>query len=487
MITKTVADPIDEVSDMYKAWLKCRVVCAGEAEVKNYDYTIDVVGFTNLLIPFSVSMDQNQYDFYKAEAELPGIMAQFSKMLVGGLLRKQPVLQLPDTVPPEASEWINSAFGRDDAPLVAFLDDALWEEIQTSRAWIFVDHPYVPEGLTFEELTQFKPYPVLRKAEHIINWQTTSDQYGKTILSLVCVLEVEKYFEEDKFHPKTRNVVWVHALDEEGLYYVEKHIELGRNDFKVEKLPEILVNDKRLPYIPAWPLNGSIPLRKPILASLVDKELSLYNKLSRRNHLLYGAATYTPVISADITDEEFAKIVGSGLGAWILLPENGKAGVLETPSGALADMDRAIAASVEDIAKLGVRMLSPENVQSGVALDIRNASQTAQLGTLNTKASNTMKQVIAFMLNWRYDLDLKDSDIVFSLTADFKNTPVGADWMRLITEWYQMGLIPRSVWLNVLQHNDVLEGSYDDEEGQKEIAGDAMIVSPDTSSNIKNG
>jgi hypothetical protein len=117
-------------------------------------------------------------------------------------------------------------------------------------------------------------------------------------------------------------------------------------------------------------------------------------------------------------------------------------------------------------------MLTPESAQSGVALEIRNAAQTAQLGTLNVKVSNQLAGIITFMLNWRYDLQLKNSDIFFELSADFNPAPLGADWLRLATEWYQGGLIPRSTWLQMLTQNDMLSPDYDDEAGQEEITQD---------------
>jgi hypothetical protein len=87
-----------------------------------------------------------------------------------------------------------------------------------------------------------------------------------------------------------------------------------------------------------------------------------------------------------------------------------------------------------------------------------------------------MSDIIAFMLNWRYDLQLVSSDIEFSLSADFNPTPLGADWLRLVTEWYQNGLIPRSVWLMVLKQNDMIAPDYNDEDGKLEINGDEMVT-----------
>jgi len=83
-----------------------------------------------------------------------------------------------------------------------------------------------------------------------------------------------------------------------------------------------------------------------------------------------------------------------------------------------------------------------------------------------------MKQVICFMINWRFDMELESGDLDFSLSADFSPVPLGSDWLRLATEWFQQGLIPRSIWLGILKHNDMIPPDYDDEEGQAEIAGD---------------
>src|SRR5690606_35379887 len=97
----------------------------------------------------------------------------------------------------------------------------------------------------------------------------------------------------------------------------------------------------------------------------------------------------TPVIMSDMSDKKFDEIVASGLGTWIKLDKDDDAKILDTPTEALEDMDRAISAVIEEMARMGIRMLSPETgEQSGVALEIRNAAQTAQLGTLNVKVSN---------------------------------------------------------------------------------------------------
>lgn len=474
---RTVADPIAAYESYRGLWKRARAVCGGERLVKDADAMLDAVSFTNMLIPFSTTMTPAQYRFYKAEAELPGITAQFSRMLVGGLLRKQPMLTLSANVPSEAVDWIMNDFGADGASLTAFLDEALWEEIQTSRAWIFVDYPEVTEELTESQKAAYAPYPVLYQAESIINWQMGRGRDGKTVLSKVVVKGYEPDYSENEFHPSYKEVVCVHDLDEQGLYRIRRFGRQGR-DKEYALLSDnsnIVLDGQRLDFIPAWPLNGSISPTEPLLTSIVDKEVALYNKTSRRNHLLYGAATYTPIVASDMSEESFDEIVNAGLGSWIRLNQGDSATVLATPTEALQDMDRSIAAGVEEIARLGVRMLSPETAQSGVALEIRNAAQTAQLGSLNNKVSNTMRQVILFMLSWRYGKAFDSSDVSFSLSADFNPVPLGADWLRLATEWYQTGLIPRSIWLQILKQNDIVPPEYDDVKGKEEIDSDGFL------------
>jgi hypothetical protein len=516
---RTLADPIAAYESVKDLWIRSRAVCGGERFVKDYDSTLDKINFSNFLIPFSPSMTDAQYKFYKAEAELPGIVSQYAHIIVGGLLRKQPVLVLPKDAPDGAQQWIMDSFAQDSSPITSFLDRALWEEVQTSRAWVYIDYPRIQdESLQKEDFLKIKPYPVLWSAESIINWSVSESSVdGTQILNRIIIRNfVEEINPQNEFHPKYMDTVWVHELNSEGYYQIRKfqkptedssvpvvsgkiqqNYSVGGSGASnisgqsnpgsgfqlIETIENILSNGERLRQIPAWPLNGSINIVEPILIPLIDREVHLYNKLSRRNHLLYGAATYTPVISSDMADEAFDEIVGSGLGSWIKLRQGDSASVLETPTAALADMDRSIASTIEEMAKMGLRMLSPETAQSGVALEIRNASQTAQLGTLNTKISNQMADIIAFMINWRYGTEYTSLDVQFTLAANFDSIAVNSDWMRLISEWYQAGLIPRSTWLQIAKSSEIVPTDYDDVEGREEITKDAELLASTQSGN----
>lgn len=504
---KTVGSPNDSYESMVDVWKRNRAIIGGERKTKEHDGRPKIG--TNLLIPFSASMDSDQYALFKAEAELPGVCAQYARILVGGLLRKQPSLTLPAAAPAEATDWILSEFGQDSSTLVSFADAALWEELQTSRCWVQVAHPKIPQDMLDSmeqaDVAAIKPYPILWNAESVINWKSSVEPItGKRTLTQVIIRTYEESFERNEFHAEYIETIWVHELVENRYQIrvfkrldpvtVEKSQGKAVQDYAsatsgfelVDTIQSIMMANEPLKIIPLWPLNGDIELREPMLTPLIDREVSLYNKVSRRNHLLYGAATYTPVISSDMGEEDFDKIVDSGLGTWLLLRQGDTANILETPSAALKDYGDAIASTLEELARLGIRILAPESEQSGVALELRNAAQTAQLGTLNTKVSNTLADIIAFMINWRYHTQLKRSDVQFSLSEDFNPVPLGADWLRLATEWYEKGLIPRSSWLLILKTNDMLQPDYDDEEGKSEITADDLLM-PKTPPNQTDG
>lgn len=483
-------------------WRKSRSIVQGQEHALAHDEYVNEEG--NLLLAFSPSMTQPQYEFYKSEAELPGLTAQYAKVLVSALLRKPSQLEVPDELPEDTYEWLTKDFTVEGASLFSFLDEAIWDEIQTSGTWIYVDRPNISdsdyENLTPEERLSISPYPVIIKPENVINVQTKIHPITRqSSLSRWVTRYISKEFKpENPWHPVFVDTVADHYLDESGFlvidYYkkddpmlqvdavngdlVQEYNDSADGGFKKYDTVTPMKFGERLNRIPAFPLDGMLSPIEPVLMPLVDRETSLYNKVSRRNHLLYGAATYTPIVQSDMTDEEFSEIVNAGLGTWLRVRKDESITVLETPTAALSDMDRAIEATVQEMAKMGIRMLSPEQAASGVALEIRNASQTAQLGTLNAKISGSMQEIIAFMINWKYDTDYTGNDIVFQLSADFSPMVGGDAAMRLTSDWYQAGIISRDTFVQIAKYNDYLPADYNDEEAIEMIQTDPLVNTP---------
>ena len=497
---RSVGDPNPIYDSLAPVYERNRAALEGQRYVKELDR---IVRASNLLIPFSPSMSQEQYQWYLAEAEWPGYSQQFARTLIGGLLRKNPRLVLPEDAPEEAQEWLMNNFTGNDRSLVSFLDEALWEELTTSRAWVCVNYPVTDEEQFSPD--ELEPYPILLNGESIINWSEGEHPVtlSNVIDRLIVRFHVAQQDPENEFHDRYVDTVFDHYITAEGIYKIDTY-ERQDNDASddtpvisgnilqnyvssseawelvSEEIP--LRNGEPLQEIPIFPLNGRTEPEEPMLTNLINREVGLYNRISRRNHLLYGSASYTPVIRADaLADEDKQAIVSAGLGSWIFLGSQDSADILSAPTDALQDLDRAIEQTIEEMARLGMRILAPERGStaetSGVALEIRNAAQTSQLATLNAKISESFRSIIAMMVNWRYNTEYEPSDIEFEMSQDFSPVPTGADFMRLVTEWYQGGLIPRSVFLDVVKQNDLIPDDYDDEEGQAEIEADPNVVS----------
>lgn len=502
-VKKSVADPSDAYISMLPLWKRSRAVLQGETTAKNHDKDVNEDG--NLLIGFSPSMSQSQFEFFKTEAELPGLTAQYSKILVSSLLRKESVFKVNvDSLSEEENKdihsWIKDDFTMEGQSMFSFMDASIWEELQTFNSWVYVD-----VAASVDEDEEVIPYATMYKAENVINVQLgVVPSTGKRGVTRFITRYLRTEFtDENPWHPSYIDTVVDHHLDATGglvMDFWEKRDaagnavvengevkqDLARNaETKFVKYDTVIPekHGERLGVIPAWPFNGQFQSSEPALMPLIDREIALYNKVSRRNHLMYGASTYTPVVTGVQEDDQDA-IIRAGLGSWLFLPEDSSIDILATPSGALSDMEATIAATVEEMAKMGMRMLSPETAQSGVALELRNASQTAQLGTLNTKISEVMTEVIAFMIGWRYDVEITASDVNYSLSADFTPVASGSDSMRLVTEWYQGGLIARSTFLAIARYNDFIPVDYDDDVALNEIETDPLTTS--SSSNDTN-
>jgi hypothetical protein len=295
---------------MLPMWTRSRAIINGENAVKQHDAVLDNQNFTNLLVPFSDRMTPTQYRFYLAEAELPGLVSQYARVIVGGLLRKTPQIEFSGKVPADAIDWIENNFTSDNRSLIAFLDEALWEEVTNSRAFVMIDYPDIEgyDSLSSEDKSKVKPFPVLWKAENVINWGVSKNPLtGAKHLSRVMIsFFKEEYTDDNEFHPELVEYIADHRIDEDGHYYVcyyrrksdqtirvvngvvlasnqmnkvsraQLGINPGSNDEDWEKVGEDVypkMNGEYLKRIPGFFLNGSVQPREPVLTKLLTQVL----------------------------------------------------------------------------------------------------------------------------------------------------------------------------------------------------------------------
>ena len=68
------------------------------------------------------------------------------------------------------------------------------------------------------------------------------------------------------------------------------------------------------------------------------------------------------------------------------------------------------------------------------------------------------------------------NEIEFQMSSDFSPMVGGEGAMRLVSEWYQSGLIGRSTFVNIAKYNDFLPADYNDEDAIEEIQTDPLAT-----------
>ena len=482
--------------ELVPVWEKMEAVLSGEAAAKGYDKDLRRDN-TNLLVPFSVNMERDQWALYLHEAELPGIAEQFARTVRGGMLRKPVVIEPADDSPNTLEPWLRTRPGAGGEDLLAFLTAALWEEIKTSRAWIYVNHPGM-NGVEEPDGGPPAPYMELVKARELLDWRTgMHPNTGQNALLSATVSKVVRIENDGSGNPQFVDRVWVHDLDAEGYYrlriyekrrsrtidamdpnrrrrnsFVYQILDFGSYDLVDEQTNITDADGARLREIPLFPLNGLYDPLQPVFETFCNREIHLYNKQSRKNHLLYGTATYTLVAKTD-DDDVISRLQSAGLGSILQIGQNDDLDPLQIDPTALDAWASEIEAVIGQLAKMGVRMLAKEMDESGVAIELRNAGQTSQLAALSRAISQMLQRIFTFMAAWRYGSEV--GTVKASLSPDLTSSGLGADEMRLVTEWYMAGAVKRETWISMAKANDFLPADYDDSDAAEKITADAVL------------
>ena len=266
---REVQDPNFEYIYLKKIWDRIRVVLRGLRATRAYDEDPNQEK-GNILTPFSPSMTKEQYNWYKEESEMGGFVNQFIKTIISGLLRKDPVIELPEGMSQpqkeEAMDWLRNKFTKDDNTLISFLYHALWEEMNTSRTFVMVNYP-TEYNMNFASIKVNSssgigggvdkelpsPYPIILKAEQVINWRVGNHPVlqKECLLKLFVRIDVEENDPENEFHPVVKNKIFLHEIDNQGYY----QIRIYESDLYEHDLGNFFNDSKDLTYSMAITMN----------------------------------------------------------------------------------------------------------------------------------------------------------------------------------------------------------------------------------------
>jgi hypothetical protein len=406
----------------------------------------------------SGQLGKEAYDSYKKRAVYHNFPYDAVESYIGLLHYKPTQINLPKEM-----EFLRSKATINGDSLSYLLRRIHAQQLITGRVGLLADIDSSGSGM---------PYIAVYHAENIVNWDEGSDNVGMNALNLIVLDETEwvrnnglGWSEEVKYRVLSLGDVFANEEDRQSSIYSQS-ILLGNvdtatpSDFITPKyrgqtlneIPFVFVNSKDVLATPDTP---------PLLG-LANLSLAIYRAEADYRHTLYMQGQDTLVVIGGVNHgEDSATRVGAG--AKIDVDPGGDAKFIGVSSSGLAEMRQAIANDKEAaVGKAGQLMNSNSKQESGDALKIRMAAQTANLNQVAVTAAYALEELLKKVARW---MNLDDSQVVVIPNLQFSDKDMrGQDFAQLIAA-KNTGLLPladESVH-NILKEQGYTKLTYEEE------------------------
>jgi hypothetical protein len=202
----------------------------------------------------------------------------------------------------------------------------------------------------------------------------------------------------------------------------------------------------------------------PPLLGLANLSIAIYRAEADYRHTLYMQGQDTLVVVGGSNDQDQATRVGAG--AKIDVDMGGDAKFIGVSSSGLAEMRQALQNDKEAaVTKAGQLMNSNSKQESGDALKIRMAAQTASLNQVAVTAAYGLEQLLKKLARWM-NVDETQVKVIPNLQFADKNM-TGQDFAQLVAA-KQTGLLPISdaALHEILKSQNLTKMDYEQERKQ---------------------
>lgn len=436
------------------SWSLMRDTVAGEDDVKarGTAYLPLKSGTAAINDP---SKRQQVYNLYRLRAEFPEIVAPTIRGAVGVMLAKIANIQLP-----AAMEHLRERATLDGLTLEALHRRMAMEVMTTGRYGIL-------PGIADDGTPHLSGYV----AESIVNWDSTGGKLDFLVLDETALVRdrvsgqwaaVEKYRECFIENGAYRARVWTKVSD----------------TWSAEDGPPALTPRGdglgELPFVPVGSLDLSIAPDDVPLYGLAKLAIRVYRLDADFSFSLHMTSEPTPVaIGFDdperaIEDGIAPKTLGSSV-LWIL-PQGGDAKYLEFSGPGLEKQAAAIKDALDRAAQFGAQVIQAGNqAESGEALKLRAASQTATLTTIAQTTAAGLERALRHIATW---IGANPEEVVVTPNLDFFGRRIAADEARAIWEGWQQGMYDWRTALDLLRQGKWVNEDADPDEIEAALSKD---------------
>lgn len=438
------------------SWELLRDAVAGEDDVKAKGVRYLPMKTGTAAIP-DESVKARVYDLYRTRAEFPEVTAPTIRGAVGVMLGKPSKIELP-----EAMEHLRERATLDGLTLDALHRRMGMEVMTTGRYGLL-------PGLT-EDGT---PYLSGYVAESIINWDGTGGVPDYVVLDESGPVrdrdtgqwtQVQKLRECIAYDGLYRARVWSQAAG--GAWSQGEEVAAATpSGSGLDFLPFVFVGSLDL-----TPDPDDVPLY-----GLAKLAVRIYRLDADFSFSLHMTSEPTPVAigfddpKSAIKDGIAPKTLGSSV-LWIL-PKGGDAKYLEFSGPGLEKQAEAIQEALARAAQFGAQVIqSGQSVESGEALKLRAASQTATLTSIAQTTAAGLERALRNIAIWTGQDPEK---VIVTPNLEFFDRSISAQEIQALVAAWQAGAMSHKALFDRLQQGGVIheDRSYE-EEGKDILDGD---------------
>lgn len=387
-------------------WQKLRDGYAGERVVKDR-------GFVYLPATPGQTLDginrgergRQNYEAYKTRAVYPPFIAEAVKAMVGVMHHKPPVIELPT-----ALELLRENATADGESLEMLLRRINEAQLVTGRIGLLLDLPATPSA---EVVFQVATY----EAEKVINWDVN--------LVVLDESDVERNADFE-----WQAVQKFRVLMSDGTYRQAQFRETVQFDASALQPPT--VRGQSLAQIPFVFLNASDTLpdvMNPPLLQLADLCLTIYRGEADYRQNLFMQSQDTLVVEGGEEDAEYRV----GAGAVLNVPLGGDAKFIGVSSNGLPEQRQALENDYRRAAQMGAQLLDTTSraKESGEALGIRVAAQTASLNQIALASAHALQSLLRIAAEW---IGANPDEVVITPNLDFTDAGMSASEFLQLTQ-----------------------------------------------------
>lgn len=452
----------DKLHDSMTAiWAKMRAIVEGEEAVH--------AGKTSYL-PKLNGQDDAQYDAYRKRAPFVNATGRTLDGVTGVMFARPIKVSKPDSAQPIVDD-----ITLDGEPLSSFAENVAREVVSQGGVAILADFPMVegelPVTRAEEQARNLRPFAKVYRAEAVLGFMVGQVNNASKLIQVRLLEEAREQDPSDEFGEvcvdQVRVLELVRNTAGEWTYQQRLFRKNAKDEWEPYGNPIVpLRGGKPIGFIPFQfcdPRGTSPSVAKPPLLDVANINLHHYQLNADYHHGLHFTALPMAWF-AGFGIEKGTPIAIGAENAMVTENAQASAGYLEFTGQGLAQIDKQLLRSEQQMAALGARMLMPEKagVEAADAIELRSKGEQSVVSAIAVNLGLALTNVLRWLLWWDGTDDALTSDAIkVELNRDLLPRGVTAQTITALLSALQAGRITHKTFVEYLQRADLIDPTMD--------------------------